>query len=187
MKGILFKQCAPKSQMIFLMSVFCKWKFSIFQRKHLFRGCVLSKSAFVAVHLHFCYAIVPPVFSPWPPTLLYWIPIFAASILIMKAQSCKVLSTRNKQQRLLSTSSGLQVKREIQAICIFKTFAGREQEEGGAVTCSGNSPASPAAPNLFLVVRTAGATGQCIWWEVCGNLVLKFYGMVWNTHSSQVT
>lgn len=31
MKGILFKQCAPKSQMIFLMSVFCKWKFSIFQ------------------------------------------------------------------------------------------------------------------------------------------------------------
>lgn len=24
MKGILFKQCAPKSQMIFLMSIFCK-------------------------------------------------------------------------------------------------------------------------------------------------------------------
>lgn len=31
MKGILFKQCAPESQIIFLMSVFCKWKSSLFQ------------------------------------------------------------------------------------------------------------------------------------------------------------
>lgn len=101
----------------------------------------------------------PPLFYIEFPFLLP--PLYLASL---KAHSCKVLSTRNSQQRLLSTSSGLQVKRVIQTICIFKTFAGREQEEGGTVTRSGNSPASAAAPDLFLVVRTAGAAGQCVWW-----------------------
>lgn len=74
----------------------------------------------------------------------------------------KVLSTRNKQQTLLSTLSRLQVEREIQTVCIFKTFAGREQEAGGAVTHSGNSLASAADPNFLLVVRTAGATGHSV-------------------------
>lgn len=115
MKGILFKQCAPKSQMIFLMSVFCKWKFSIFQRYHLFRGCVLSKSAFVAVHLHFCSAILPPAFSPWPPTLLYWIPIFAASTLSCISEGSS-MPDAERSLFLLSTLAGLQVKRETQTI-----------------------------------------------------------------------
>lgn len=137
---------------------------------------------FAMLYCLLSFPLGPPLF--YIEFLFLLPPLCLASL---KAQSCKVLSTRNKQQRLLSTSSGLQVKREIQSICIFKTFAGREQEEGGAVMHSGNSLASPAAPDLFLVVRTAGATGQCVWWEGCGNLVLKFYGTMWNTHSSQVT
>lgn len=106
-------------------------------------------------------------FSPLGPPLFYIEFLFLLPLLSLaslKAQSCKVLSTRNKQQRLLSPLSGLQLKREIQTICICKTFAGREQEEGGAVTHAGSSPASPAAPDLFLLARTAGATGPCVWW-----------------------
>lgn len=64
---------------------------------------MLSKSAFVAVHLHFCYAILPPVFSPWPPTLLYWIPIFAASTLSCISEGTIMRDAEHSEQTAEAT------------------------------------------------------------------------------------
>lgn len=110
------------------------------------------------------YCLLP---SPLGPPLFYIEFLFllpSVCLASLKAQSCKMLSTPSKQERLLSTCSGLQVKREIQSICILKTFADREQMKGGAVPRSDNSPTSPVASHLFSVAKTAGDTRQCIWW-----------------------